>query len=347
MTSKSEEFGITANSNTNSNTNSNKKSNKNIMKSRDLLFIFDARDCNPNAERLSGMEGPRIDPFTNKALISDVCLKRMIRDYFLKTLDSDTDNVLVRQAFVYTSDGQVPMKKTLLKDLGYNKDELKEKTREELINLIQNRFIDHRLFGSIFYVQRELFQTTGPIQFENSFSLNIPEVLKFSITSTLASESGKGAGSIGKYYALDYAIFLVHGISKESLAKLSGATEQDAIKLYKGMWEGIKSKTTRTKFQQLPRLLISVIPKDFRLQIPHLKDSITLQKKEPKCFKDCVLNLDLFLEKIEKFKEQIDKIEYIADPDLSYENNTTEFTDFEEIRKFIDECPELVKIDFS
>jgi len=326
---------------------SNKNSKIEIMKSRDLLFIFDARDCNPNAERLSGMEGPRIDPLTNKAILSDVCLKRMIRDYFLKTFDLETDKILVRQAFVYTYDGQIPMKKTFIKDLGYNKEQLKKKSREELIDLIKSRFIDHRLFGSIFQVKRELFQTTGPVQFENSFSLNIPEILKFSITSTLASETGKGAGAIGKYYVLNYAIFLVHGIIKESLAKHSGATEEDIIKLYKGMWEGIKSKITRTKFQQLPRLLISIVPKDFRFQIPHLKNTIVLKKENPKNFEDCILNLNYFIEKIEKYKDQIHKIEYLADPELSYEYKENKYMNFENIKKIIKDCPEIEKIVFS
>jgi Cas7 group CRISPR-associated protein Csh2 len=75
----------------------NQKINRNILNSRQILFLFDARDCNPNGERETGMEGPRIDPLSGRALITDVCFKFNIRNYFIKTYDSIKDNVLMRR----------------------------------------------------------------------------------------------------------------------------------------------------------------------------------------------------------------------------------------------------------
>lgn len=317
--------------------------NENVpMRSRELFFVFDARDCVPNGERMPGFTGPRIDPLTRRSLISDISFKRMIRDYLL-TYQDENNRVMVRQEFKYSkTEGRIAMKNIFLDDLTDNgKIDISKMDTEKLLNIIKENFIDHRLFGSIFYLNQELKATTGPIQFENTYSYNKPNIIDLRISSTLASESGKDAGSLGNSVILDYAVFPVHGISKESLSKISGATENDIKKLFDSMWNGLLLQNTRTKIQQMPRLLVSVIMKDARTHMPEFKDAILLVDNNVSCFDDCVFDLTNFRTLVEIFSDKIDAIEYREGIRMKYQYKETNFSTFKEISKFISRCPPL------
>jgi len=341
----------------------NREKKENVHSSREILFLFDARDCNPNGERDEGLAGPRIDPYTNKAMVTDVCLKRTIREYWNKKFNSNTDNVLIRNSGEYTLSEQLTMKKVFLRDLHldiddsieiYSKDWIKEceskisdLEKEDLYKLIKSRFIDHRLFGSIIKIKGEFFNSMGPVQFENSLSLNIPTVHQVPITSTIASESGKGAGAMGRYYFLDYAIFFVHGIFKKSLADITGTTEKDLLKLYDGLWNGIKSNITRTKLNQYPRLLLSIKMKDFRTQIPSISKSIELRNKDARNYIECELNVERLVELLKDFGKEIDSIEYKQDLQSNFYYQGENFKDVRKMNDFIDYDLNFKEINFK
>ncbi|MHA1360050.1 MAG: type I CRISPR-associated protein Cas7 [Candidatus Helarchaeota archaeon] len=303
-----------------------------FMKTREILFVMDSRDSNPNGERETGIGGARIDPSTNRAIISDVCLKRILRDYFMIT-ERDGDRVLLKQTFKYSENGRIPVKETLLEDLGIEESALRKMDANQLQKLIISVFIDHRLFGSIVFLNKKLFATTGAVQFENTLSLNIPQVISFAITSTMASEKGKGAGAIGKTSILNYAIFSIHGLIKEALSEKTGATEEDAEKLFDALWNAVNSTITRTKVQQSSRLIISLVMKDPRFQIPHFKDAIKLKQENVSCFQDCLFIMDNLMNLILKYKDQIEKIEYQEDLFISYVYKEEKFKSFKEILK--------------
>jgi CRISPR-associated protein Csh2 len=305
--------------------------NNEPLKSRNILFIYDSRDCNPNGERETGFEGPRIDPLTSKAIVSDVSLKRTMRDYFLNSCSGSSDKIMLRQKFEYNKEGRISIQQSLLNDIQKTEKELNELPFNEIKKEIEEHFIDQRLFGSMLLIKNQFVGTTGPVQFENSLSFNIPKVYGLPITTNLASEKGKGAGSMGKYSFLNYAIFPVHGIVKQSLSEKSGAKEKDSLKLFESMWEGVKSITTRTKFQQMPRLLISIIYKDYRFQNNGLKSSIDLTKRNVSCFNDCIFIIDSFIEQIKKYEKEITKIEYKEDKDTKYQFKGEEFKRIKDI----------------
>lgn len=314
------------------------------LNSRQILFLFDARDCNPNGEREKGFQGPRIDPYSRRAIITDVSFKYLIRRYFLNTEESQKNNILMRQSFKYENGNEISIKENLLDIFDVSKKHLKNMSKKELIKLIESRFIDHRLFGSMLFVHRDLHATTGPVQFQNTLSMNIPRIIEIPITSTLASETGKGAGAMGRYSIVDYAIFPVYGIIKKALAKYSGAREEDYPKLLNAMWNGVKSLNTRTKFQQLPRLLLSISPNDSRLQIPNIRTSINLLNNYSSNFKECCFDIENFVKKIKKFNNFISKIGYKEDKEITYCYEGEEFSSIKNIRKFIKSCPELFQI---
>ncbi|MHA1370318.1 MAG: CRISPR-associated protein [Promethearchaeota archaeon] len=323
----------------------NQKDIQEIMKSREILFIFDARDCNPNGERQAGILGPRIDPDTGKVIITDVCLKRTLRTYFINFHDNKNDNIYSVRKVPYINGKEIPLSQLFLKQLGLTDKEVKMiKGENELYQYFIKHFLDHRLFGSIFTIRKKQFAVTGPVQFENSFSMNIPKIQEITITSTLASEKEKGAGSIGKYSILKYAVFLVHGIVKQSLAKKSGGTEKDIEKLYDGLWNSLKSLITRSKIQQMSRLIIGLVMKDPRKQIMAIKNSIELTSDKVIGFNECVFKMDDFISLIEKHKKEIEIIEYKEDPNIIFRFKDQIFHSITNINKFVQNCPEFVEI---
>ncbi|MHA1767546.1 MAG: CRISPR-associated protein [Promethearchaeota archaeon] len=316
---------------------------QNLIKSRQILFIFDARDCNPNSDRDPANQGPRIDSETGKALITDVCLKRMIRDYFLNK-NNKFEKILSRNSLTFVSTGFIPPKQVFLQDVGLEEEDFNNKDPSEIYTKICMNFIDHRLFGSIFWIKGKLYATTGPVQFEISHSLNLPKVYRISISSSMASEKEKGAGALGKYFFINYGIFLTHGIIKQSLAEYSNALESDCIKLFEGLWFGTYNLLTRSKNNMNPRLLLSLKFHDQRTQIPFLKQSIQLHDKKVYSFKDCIFNIDKFVEILKIHHDKIEIIEYREDPYIKYKYNSKNLNSIEELSNIIPNCPNFQKI---
>ncbi|MHA1380949.1 MAG: CRISPR-associated protein Cas5 [Candidatus Helarchaeota archaeon] len=328
------------------NNTNNSNSNYTEIKSRQLLFLFDARDCVPNGEREDGTIGSRLDSITNKALVTDVCIKRLIRDYInLRYSSSPTRKILVHNTLLYKNNAVVNLKNIFLDDLGKSNTQLRNMDYNQLKDAICNAFIDHRLFGSKFKLKNKLYATTGPVQFEIAQSLNIPTSHNLVITSSLSSESGKSQGAMGQFSFLNYAIFLTHGIIKNSLAKETKLTEDDIQILFDSIWNGTKSHVTRTKFQQMPRLLLSLEYSNPSFQINGLKRTIKLSNEQVESFKQCIFDFSPFLDYIRKYEDQIERIQYAEDIHFTYGVGETQYNSFKQLIEKEKVQIKLVKID--
>ncbi|MHA1854820.1 MAG: type I CRISPR-associated protein Cas7 [Promethearchaeota archaeon] len=323
------------------------ENNKNeIALSRELIFVFDALYATPNGDRNPHALGNRVDPETDRAIVSDLRIKRTIRDYFLRNSSLNNEKIMVRRSLVFGK-MEKSLKNVFLEDLGIeNEKDIKNLTDQQISDLIAEKFIDHRLFGSVFYISGNLYGFTGPVQFENTFSLNTPRVIQIAITSTLSSEKSKKAGAMGNYYVLDYAIFSVHGIVKNSLAKKTKATENDILRLYDGFWYGTKMLNTRSKFGQMPRLILGIVMKKPGYQIPGLRSLFdnSLISEEIRDIRGISLNLATFKEIIEKWNKKINYIEYREDQILNYYIENKKFDSVTEISNEIDDCPQFISV---
>jgi len=319
---------------------------KNIAKSRELMFVFDAKHCNPNGERDTHARGPRIDGETGRAIVSDLRIKRTIRNYFLKTSTKDNEKILVRRDFVYENGDIKHFKDVFLEDLKIEENELKKLNEQQIYDLLADTFIDHRLFGQLFQISNNTYGITGSVQFESTFSLNKPVLIPVTITSTLSSESTKGAGAMGQFHILDYAIFPVHGIIKHSLAKISKAKELDVLRLYDGLWNGLKTLNTRSKIGQNPRLLLGFVMKKPGYQIPRIRNLFKDVKfnKNPIDIRDVIFDLGRFKIILENFGDKIESIEFWEDPILKYLIEDKVICSLTEISRYIKKPPTFISI---
>lgn len=253
---------------------------------------------------------------------------------------------MAKRHFIYEKKETKHFKDVFIDEMPFDEKQMKNLDEKKLYDSLAETFIDHRLFGQLFEISSSLYNITGPVQFEITYSLNKPSIIPITITSELSSESTKGAGSMGQYHLLNYAIFPVHGIVKNSLAKISKATESDIIRLYDGLWDGLKTLNTRSKIGQTPRLLMSLVMKKPGFQIPKIRSIFDDFRFSGKLedIKDILLDLERFKAIIEKFGEKIDYIEYREDPVLNYTIGETRINFITELSNFVDNVPTFIEV---
>jgi len=280
----------------------------------ELLFLYDCRDANPNGDPLDENK-PRIDEETGINIVTDVRLKRTIRDYFL----SKNIDVFVKEEIGQT--GQKTREERVGKD-----------TEESLLK----KYIDLRLFGATILTQDQgennggssprsskgtSIVLTGPVQFKFGRSLHKvsgPVLIKG--TTVMPSRAGKEQGTFTETWILPYSLIAFYGIINENAAKSTHLTEKDIKLLLEGMWNGTKNLISRSKVGQNPRLLLRIVyKKNNNFHIGDLDKKIKIKSnkrdEEIRGIHDVTLDLSDLLSALEREKDKIEKIEYKVCPD--------------------------------
>ncbi|HEC91578.1 MAG TPA: type I-B CRISPR-associated protein Cas7/Csh2 [Candidatus Atribacteria bacterium] len=264
----------------------------------DILFIYDAKMCNPNGDP-DDENKPRMDYATKTNLVSDVRLKRYIRDYLRKLEDSHGSPLY--EIFVSKVEDQTVDATKRLQALFENYEENGKKTKIDInkledkhIDWLLNSLIDVRFFGATMPIkpaEGKLKGTplnfTGPIQFNWGYSLNKVEIMESStITSHFAGrgEEGKGEyGTFGKDWRVYYSLIAFHGIISGKRAIKTKLNEKDIIVFDNAMIHAIPLEaTTRSKIGQTPRLYIRIEYADDTFFLGDLRRYLKLRKDDGK-----------------------------------------------------------------
>jgi len=294
-------------------------SQETLSSRRELFFAYDIKMGNPNGD--PDENRPRVLP-DGTYYVTDVRLKRFIRDYFklqgqnilVDTIESKTTNLTGRVAHYL------------------NSIDKSKADGEELVTIILENFIDARLFGSSFaFKAHEKWEPkpvpktlTGAFQLNHAEVMHDAEPVDIHGTTTFGSDEGKSQGTFTTYFALRYALIGFNGIANEHSAKLSRLTDNDYDELLKAIWKSVRSAgNTRTKVGQVPRLLISVVyNKDVEFQFGNLSDYIKLipaNGKEEKAWsspEDYTVDLSLLKKRLSTYSNKIDSVSYEISPDV-------------------------------
>jgi len=315
----------------------------------EILFLYDVRDANPNGD--PDENKPRIDEETEINLVTDVRLKRTIRDYLSNYLNCD---IWVREET--SSDG---MRKTREEKLAEEKIE-SEKDAQRLLQ----KYVDLRLFGATIAGKKDqmkgssdskkgegkkgewVFKWTGPVQFKFGRSLHRVEPMLVKGTSILPSGSEKAAGTFTEVWILPYSLICFYGVINENAAKTTGLTDDDVSKLMDGIWNGTKNLITRSKFGQVPRLLIKVAYSEKNYHIGDLDKGIRLldlngkeidkegkSGKEIRSIFDVKLDLTRFIGIVCKNSQKIREILVEVNEDVTFIVNGSEIKGKELVEK--------------
>lgn len=278
-------------------------------KQSEILFLWDGENWNPNGDMLND-NAPRFDEISRKALVSDVRIKRTIRDF----LEAEGEEIFVKET-ESSNGGLMDGKGRVNALVGREKDK---------ISALIEKCIDVRAFGGVFPVDKETNNLTGSIQFKMSKSLNQTEINYIKGTGAFASSEGKENKTFREEYMLPYAIFATYGVINEFMSQKSKLTGEDAEKITRALWFGTKNLISRSKFGQLPRFLLKITYNEKGCYIGGLDNLIRLKtdknsEDEIRSVNDYVIDFSKIIEKIEKYKDKIGKIEYVKDDIIAIE----------------------------
>jgi CRISPR-associated protein Csd2 len=194
----------------------------------DFVYFFDVTDGNPNGDPDAG-NLPRLDPETNQGLVTDVCLKRKIRNYVSVTHSEEPGyRIYVRERSVlntthmeaYTAKDQKPEPKKLPKD---------EQKAKELTDWMCHNFFDIRTFGAVMTTEVNCGQVRGPLQLTFARSIDPIVSAEFSITRCAVTNEKdlEKERTMGRKFTVPYGLYRCHGFINATLAEKTHFTEGD------------------------------------------------------------------------------------------------------------------------
>lgn len=201
----------------------------------DFVFIFDVQDGNPNGDPDAG-NLPRVDAETGMGLVTDVCLKRKVRNYVqvAKGLSDGYDIFIKEKAVLNT-----------LIDKAHDDAEVKaakDKTEAARAFMCKN-YYDIRSFGAVMSTGKNAGQVRGAIQLTFARSVDSIATSEHSITRMAVAtekESEKQSGgnrTMGRKATVPYGLYVCHGFVSANLAQQTGFSEDD-LALF---WEALKN----------------------------------------------------------------------------------------------------------
>lgn len=215
----------------------------------EFILAFDVQDGNPNGDPDAG-NLPRVDSETGCGLVTDVCLKRKVRNYvtlkgqevFVK--EKAVLNLLIDSA--YKELGIDLTKPPIEKDDGKkrNKDGAGQgKEVDRARNEMCRKYFDIRTFGAVMSTGANAGQVRGPVQLTFGRSVDPIVTLEHSITRMAVAteeEAEKQSGdnrTMGRKNTVPYGLYIVHGFVSAHLAAQTGFCQAD-LDLF---WEALKN----------------------------------------------------------------------------------------------------------
>lgn len=239
-----------------------------IQKRSELLFLYDCKNCNPNGDPMNANQ-PRIDENTGHCLVTDVRLKRTVRDYLIQTGYDGSE--AEKDIFIRDFDGQPVTGAERAKSY---------KDREDFIE----KFIDVRLFGGVSAPggkskdnKKKVFNLTGPVQFGMGTSLHPVRMNFIKGTGAFATTEGAQQRTFREEYNISYGLIGFHGVINEQAARSTHLTEADVEQLLIAMWQGTKGLLSRSKKGHMPRLLLKIDYSEPLFFIGDLLERLSLQ----------------------------------------------------------------------
>lgn len=198
----------------------------------EFVLLFDVENGNPNGDPDMG-NMPRVDPQTGHGIVTDVCLKRKVRDY----IDLAKDNTPGYK--IYVKSGAVLNEQHKKAYDFYNIEPTNKKpTDSRLTEFMCKNFFDIRTFGAVMTTEVNCGQVRGPVQL--NFARSIDPIFQQEVTITrqaVANEKDREKGqTMGKKQIVPYALYRAEGYISAHLAqKTTGFSEED-LELF---WEGL------------------------------------------------------------------------------------------------------------
>lgn len=199
----------------------------------DFLFVFDVKDANPNGDPDAG-NLPRVDPETGHGIVTDVSMKRKVRNFVSMTKGNKSPHE------IYFSDGAV-LNNTHLRAYEAQglKPQLKKLPKEiekakALTAFMCQHFYDIRTFGAVMTTEVNCGQVRGPVQLGFGRSIDPIITSEHAITrsSVTNEKDAEKERTMGRKFTVPYAVYTVKGFINPFLAEQTGFGDEDLSLLW-------------------------------------------------------------------------------------------------------------------
>jgi CRISPR-associated protein Csd2 len=280
-----------------------------VIKNRyDFVVLFEVENGNPNGDPDAG-NMPRIDMETNLGIVTDVCLKRKIRNY-VETAKENEDGYRI-----YIKE-RVPLNRSdaeAYQALGIDSKKVKEKKKDnenidlEIRDYMCREFFDIRTFGAVMttFVKDKLNcgQVRGPVQlgFAKSIDPIIPQEITITRVAITTESDAEGKNTeMGRKYIVPYGLYRVEGYVSANLArKVTGFTEDDLELLWTAIINMFELDHSAARGNMAVRKLIVFKHESELGNAPayQLFDRITVKRKDetkpPRSYDDYAVTIDV------------------------------------------------------
>ena len=211
----------------------------------DFVYIFDVQDGNPNGDPDAG-NLPRVDAETGMGLVTDVCLKRKVRNYVqVAKAGIEGGDILIKSKEISGEEvfinGEI---RNAYKDLGIEL-KVKGKAKPEQVESGRKRmcekFYDVRTFGAVLSTGANAGQVRGAIQMTFARSIDPIVSMEHALTVCAARDEEKSyesqVGIQGRKATVPYGLYVCHGFISANLAKQTGFSEEDLVLF----WDALKN----------------------------------------------------------------------------------------------------------
>jgi len=252
----------------------------NVIQNRyDFVLLFDVKDGNPNGDPDAG-NLPRIDPETGHGLVTDVCLKRKVRNYvYLAEGGRGGYDIFIKEKAILNN----------LIDQAHEKEEVKTKEKGDKTEAARKHmcqtFYDVRTFGAVMSTGKNAGQVRGPVQLTFSRSIEPIVPLEHSITRMAVAteaEAEKQQGdnrTMGRKFTVPYGLYRCHGFVSAPLAEQSGFSEEDLQLFWRALLDMFEHDRSAARGQMATRKLI-VFKHDSKMGNAHAHRLFDLVKLE-------------------------------------------------------------------
>lgn len=246
-----------------------------LSRRHDFVLIFDVTNGNPNGDPDAG-NLPRLDPETNHGLVSDVSLKRKIRNYVDLSRTGQTGH------HIYVQEGAILNEKHRQAYVALRPDEPKAATEPKLNprddaesvklrDFMCSNFFDVRTFGAVMSTGINCGQVKGPVQI--TFATSVEPIMPSEITitrmaATNEAEKKKGTeGSdgdqrtdnrtMGRKHIVPYGLYVAHGFVSAKFAERTGFSEADLGLLFEALKSMFEHDRSAARGEMTTRRLIA------------------------------------------------------------------------------------------
>ncbi len=238
-----------------------------IQNRYEFVYFFDVTNGNPNGDPDAG-NMPRLDPESSKGLVTDVCLKRKIRN-FIELTEEDTQgyNIYIKEKSILNEQNRRAYAALEIKPIDKKLPKDKEEARA-VTDWMCSNFFDVRTFGAVMTTTVNSGQVRGPVQlaFAKSIDPIIPleiSITRMAVTTEKEAEAQQGDNrTMGRKHIVPYGLYRIHGFVSAKLAEKTGFSDEDIEKMWKALEMMFEHDHSAARGEMIARKLIVFKHKD-------------------------------------------------------------------------------------